>query len=122
MMILNQSICSKIENSNIPQDCKYFYIALTLLESTRHTAKNAIINNNYSGFLKHNKLKRFKSEEEYIAYSERWFHRKNINNEKQFCNYILAGKYAVLSKKQLYSYLNKILKIKNQYVRKNKFR
>lgn len=118
ILILNQSICSKIENSNIPEDCKKFYIALTILESSWHKNKSAVKKNNYSGFKYRNKLKIFSSEKAYVIFFEKWFKRYKIHSEKDFHNHILSGKYAILSKPKIRLYLNNILKIKNKYIKR----
>ena len=124
MMILiwNQSLFTKIKESNIPNDCKHFYIALTLFESGWHKHPEAIKKHNYSGFKEHNKLKTFESETEYVEYFQNWFIRKKIYSEKSFKKYILSGKYNIASKKQLVKYLNDILKIKKRIKKYDNFR
>ena len=119
IVALSQSICMKIKNSNIPEDCKNFYIALTIYESGWHKNKSAVLKNNYSGFRKNNRLKTFSSEKEYVIFFEEWFKKNHIRSENDFHRHILLGKYAMLSKNQLKIYLNKILKIKTKYIKKH---
>lgn len=100
-----------IYDSNIPQDCKKLFLALTIFESNWHNNHRAILLNNYSGFMSKGKLKKFKSLDVYKRFVEIWFHRKKIRNRKQFMSLILRGKYANLSKSNCKKYLDKLVSI-----------
>lgn len=98
-----------IYESTIPPDCKKLFLALTIFESNWHNNYRAILTNNYSGFMKNGKLKKFKSLEVYQRFVEIWFKKKHIKNRKQFVSLILQGKYANLSKTNCKKYLSKLV-------------
>jgi hypothetical protein len=108
----NDIVATGISCSNIPNDCKQLYLAITIKESGWHNSKNAIKKNNYSGFIRNGKLIKFSSIFHYITFSEKWFKRKHIRNENDLIILIKKGKYANLSKKELKIYLKDVLKIK----------
>lgn len=104
----NYIVAIGISNSDIPNDCKQLYLAITIKESNWHKNHKAIRYNNYSGFMQHNKLMKFNSLKHYITFSEQWFIRKHIKTEYDLIKFIKAGKYAKNPK----VYLKDVLKIK----------
>jgi len=111
---VNDNVATGIFSSNIPDDCKQLYLAITIKESGWHKNKNAVIKNNYSGFMLNGSLMKFATLSHYLTFSEKWFIRKNIKNEKDLIKLIKQGRYANLSKKQLAVYLQQLLIIKNK--------
>ena len=100
-----------IYESNIPQDCKKFFTAITVFESNWHTNKRAVSLNNYSGYMFKGRLKKFGTLPHYINFTEHWFKRKHIKNRKDFVHLILNGKYAKQSESNCRKYLSNIVRI-----------
>lgn len=99
--------------SNIPQDCKKFFTAITVFESNWHTDKRAVAMMNFSGFMYKGRLKKFGTLPHYINFTEHWFKRKHIHNRHNLVQLILKGKYAKLSKKDCKKYLSNVERIEN---------
>lgn len=102
----SQEIYTLINESKIPEQIKEMYFRVTLIESGWHESENASRHNNFSGFMAKTKkgyrLIHFKSVESWIAYSERFFERKNIEQENEFLKFIRRGKYCARKKVATY--------------------
>ena len=111
----NPEITNLITNSNIPQDCKMLYLAVTIKESGWHRNKKAVFRNNYSGFITKKGLKVFTSLSSYQLYVEKWFKRKHIRNHTHLYNLLKSGRYCRFrNKEEKYIYMNSIDKIQKQ--------
>lgn len=112
----NTKVTDAIVTSKIPEDCKLLFLAVTIKESGWHNNKRAVKKNNYSGFIgKNGKLLKFKSLKSYVKYTEKWFKRKHIKDNKKFHNYLMSGKYARFKNvKTKLEYMYTLYQIKNQ--------
>lgn len=102
-------------DSNIPEDCKSLYIAVTIKESGWYKNRNAINKNNYSGFRMRGKLIRFKSLNSYQSYLENWFKRKHIYNRNHLYKLLNSGRYCKFNNnRERYLYIRSIKQIEKQ--------
>ena len=108
----NDNVTMGISHSNIPNDCKLLYLAMTIKESGWHKNKKAVKCNNYAGFKRNNRLIKFNSTYHFIEFSEKWFIRSNIKTEKDLIRLLKSGKYANQNKKGLEIYVKSLLQIK----------
>jgi len=110
----DDEITLAISRSNIPESCKLLWVAMTIKESSWHTNKRAIQQNNYSGFMANGSLVKFRNVEHYIQFTENWFKKCNIKTEKHLLNRIYSGKYTNQDKQKIREYVKDIFKIKYQ--------